>query len=492
MLWSLVKILVFVALAGTLALGAGYLMETTGGVRLTFGGMEYSFSPLQSVIAAVALVVAVWIFLKLLSLLVAVLKFLNGDDTAISRHFDRGRERKGYQALAEGMTALASGEPRVAMTKAARAERFLQKPELTNLLTAQAAELSGDTKKATDTYKTLIKDERTRFVGVRGIMKQKLAEGDKETARKLAQKAFELKPGHEETQDTLLQLQAQARDWAGARATLGAKLKSGTLPRDVYTRREAVLALSEASEILDENASVETREDAIQANRMSPDLIPAAVLAARSYVDMGKPRNATRVIRKAYQAQPHPDLAAAFAEIVPDETPAERVKRFDQLTKIHPENPETALVKAEMLIVDEQFPEARRALAPLIEATPDARALTLMAAVERGQGASDTVVQGWLARALNAPRGPQWICGNCNHAHAQWRPVCEKCDAFDTLSWQAPTVSELVSPTGAHMMPLLVGARVEDETPVPDAEVIDAEDVSDATETDGDATEAAR
>lgn len=481
MLWSLVKILIFVALVGMLALGAGYLMETEGGVRLTVAGMEYSLSPLQSVLAALVLVLLVWVLLKLLSLMVAVAKFLNGDETAISRYFDRGRERKGYQALADGMMALASGEARVAMTKAARAEKYLQKPELTNLLTAQAAEMSGDTKKATETYKTLIQDDRTRFVGVRGIMKQKLAEGDSDTALKLAEKAFALKPHHEEVQDTLLRLQARAHDWSGARATLGAKLKSGSLPRDVYTRREAVLALSEAANVIDQDASIEAREDAIQANRLSPDLIPAAAMAARSYIKQGKARNASRVLRKAWQAQPHPDLAAAFAEIQPDETPAERVKRFEQLTSIHPDNPESKLVKAELLIVAEQFPQAGRVLSGLIDSNPDSRALTLMAAVERGQGATDSVVQGWLARALNAPRGPQWVCGNCNHAHAHWRPVCEKCEAFDTLSWETPAAPEMATPTGTHMLPLIVGsgseADIAEET-LPSVDLLEAEDVT--------------
>ena len=47
-------------------------------------------------------------------------------------------------------------------------------------------------------------------------MKQKLSEGDTETARQLAEKALALRPKHEEVQDTLLKLQAQAEDWAGA------------------------------------------------------------------------------------------------------------------------------------------------------------------------------------------------------------------------------------------------------------------------------------
>lgn len=457
MLWSLLKLLIFVAIIALLTFGASYLMESHGGVQITVAGTEYTLGPLLSVIAALALFALTWLLLKLASLLVAVLRFINGDETALSRYFDRGRERKGFQALSEGLMALASGEARTAMHKAARAEKYLKRPELTNLLIAQAAEQAGDTRKAAEAYKKLVTDDATRFVGVRGILKQKLAEGDTTTALKLAEKALQLKPRHQETQDILLMLQTQGRDWSGARSTLTAKLKSGTMPRDLYTRRDAVLALSEARDIWSEDASIEAQEEAIKANRLSPDLVPAAALAARSYIAKGKPRQAARVLKKAWEAQPHPDLAAAFAEIAPNETPAERVKRFSALTRIHPDHPETRMLMAELNIVAEDFPEARRALSPLIEDHPDARALTLMAAIERGEGASDAVVQGWLARALKAPRGAHWVCDKCNHIHADWQPTCENCGSFDTLTWKTPKTPELASATGAHMLPLIVG-----------------------------------
>ncbi|WP_406647186.1 heme biosynthesis HemY N-terminal domain-containing protein [Aliisedimentitalea scapharcae] len=472
MLWSLLKILVFVAIIGLLALGAGILMETAGGVQITFAGTEYTLGALQSVIAFGALVVLVWAFLKLLSLLVATLRFLNGDETALSRFFDKGRERKGYQALADALMALASGEGRQAMAKAARAERYLEKPELTDLLTAQAAEMTGDTRKAAETYKRLVTNHQTRFVGVRGIMKQKLSEGDTDTARLLAEKALALRPKHEEVQDTLLKLQAQAQDWAGARQTLSTKLKTGTLPRDVYKRRDAVLALSSAKDLLADGATTEQQERAIEANRLSPDLVPAAAMAARADIAKGKKRAAIKVLRKAWETQPHPDLAHAFAEIEPDETAEQRVKRFTALTKIHPDHTETRLLAAELNIVAEDFPEARRSLGDLIDKAPDARAFTLMAAIERGEGASDAVVQGWLARALQAPRGPQWVCDNCHHTHVEWAPVCDTCASFDTLSWKAPEAAEVSSATGAHMLPLIVRS-LEDKSEAPaDTEVV--------------------
>ena len=481
MLWSLLKILVFVALIGLLALGGGMLMETAGGVQVTVAGTEFTLSALQSVMALGVLLVVLWLLLKLASLLVATLRFLNGDETALSRYFDKGRERKGYQALADGLMALASGEGRQAMAKAARAERYLEKPELTDLLTAQAAEMAGDTRKAADAYKRLLTNNQTRFVGVRGIMKQKLSEGDADTARQLAEKALALRPKHEEVQDTLLKLQAQAEDWAGARQTLSTKLKTGTLPRDVYKRRDAVLALSSSRELLAEGASVEQQERAIEANRLSPDLVPAAALAARAHIARGKKRAAAKVLRKAWDVTPHPDLAHAFAEIEPEETAAQRVKRFAVLLKSHPEHTETRLVAAELHIVAEDFPEARRALGDLVEKAPDARAFTLMAAIERGEGATDAVVQGWLARALQAPRGPQWVCDNCHHIQAEWTPVCENCGSFDTLSWTTPQTPEISSgATGAHMLPLIVGAledKSEAEEEAAEAEVVDLVEV---------------
>ena len=462
MLTSLFKIVLFLMIVVAIAFGATYLMDgentIIGDLMITLGGVEYTLSAIEAVIVLTLLVILIWIGLKLMSLLVATLRFINGDDTAISRYFNRSRERRGYRALSEGMMALASGDADAAMTKAGQAERYLQQPTLTNLLAAQAAEMSGNTTRAEQIYKELIKDPQTRFVGVRGIMKQRLATGDTDVALKLAQKAFELKPKHDEVQDVLLQLQAKSHDWQGARKTLGVKLKQGKIPRDVHKRREAVLALSQAAEVIDEENSIEKRETAIEANRLSPDLLPAAAMAAREYIAQSKPKLAVRVIKKAWESQPHPDLAAAFSEIAPNETPQERLKRFAQLSKLSPMHIESRLMMAELNLAAEDFPAARRALGDIVENEPDARALTIMAAIERGEGSSDEVVRGWLTKALSAPRGPQWVCDKCNTIHSDWVPVCSSCDALDTLSWKEAPQNEMQSSTGIEMLPLLMGA----------------------------------
>ena len=143
MLWSLIKIIFFIGVVGALAWGAGFLLESDGGLQISALGYEVSPGPLGSVLLLVALVFVVWLLLKVLALLVAVWKFLNGDETALSRYFDRNRERKGFEALSEGLMALASGEGRVAMAKAAKADKYLADEQVAGALGLYEGEIPG-------------------------------------------------------------------------------------------------------------------------------------------------------------------------------------------------------------------------------------------------------------------------------------------------------------------------------------------------------------
>lgn len=478
MLWPLLKILLFVAVVAGLTLGLGQLLESDGGIRIAVADTEFLLGPVQAVILAVLALLLLWLVLRVAGLLVAVLRFINGDETAISRYFDRNRERRGFDALTDGMLALAAGEGERAAARAAKAEKLLARPELTNLLNAQAAEMQGEHGRAEEYYKRLLGTDRTRFVAVRGLMRQRLEAGDTETALKLAEKAFAIQPRHKDTQDILLKLQTGKSDWQGARATLLAKKRAGSLPRDLYRRRDAVLALQDAARLLQEGKQHLAHEAAVEANRLSPDLVPAAAMAARAHIAEDKERYAVKVIKKAWAVAPHPDLAAAFAEIDPDETPRQRLDRFAKLLKIHPEHEETRLLQAELLIAAEDFPAARRALGDLAEKRPIARVLTIMAAIERGEGSEDAVVRGWLTRALTASRGAQWVCDKCQHVHGQWNAVCGNCGSLDTLSWREPADSAPTpSPTQTELLPLIVKAPETTSTTaaedMPEAELLD-------------------
>lgn len=473
MFWTLIKILLFVAIVVGLAYGAGMLMDSNQTVGLMLLDMEFVLGPVQAVIALIVFIFALWVVLKLLGFAMAVLRFMTGDETAIRRFFMRNREKRGLDALLSAMIAQAEGDGKTAIAKAEKAHKLLNRPVMTNLLVAQAAEMKGNQALAIESYKALLTDNRSRFVGVQGLMRAKLGEGDKDNARALAAKALEMQPAHEATQNMLLQLQTEAEDWAGARKTLMVKKSSGYLPRDVWRRRDAILALQDADSMAAAGDLARAREAAIEANRLSPDLIPAAVSAAQALVAQDKGSYAAKVIKRAWKVQPHPELAAAYAAIEKGETPSQRRTRFEKLLQIQPDADEARLLRAELLIVEEDFPAARRALGDLCTTNPTVRALTIMAAIERGEGADDAVVRGWLARALTAKRGPQWVCGKCQHVHASWQAICDNCGAFDTLEWRDVPDSAGPSATQTELLPLIVGSLPQPAGA--DAEIVEAD-----------------
>lgn len=467
MLWSLVKILFFIGIAAALTYGAGYLLEAEGGVRFQFNGQERSLTPLGFLIALVVLMVAVWIILKLAGLCVAIVRTFLGDNTALARYFDRNRERKGYDALAQSMMALASGDARKAQTKAQKAEKYLNRPEITGLLTAQAAEANGDKARAGEIYKAMLSNDKARFVGIKGLLKHQLDTGNTDTALKLAEKAFALNPKNGEVTDTLFGLQSKSSDWAGARTTLAAKVRQSALPREVGKRREAVLLVADAFAAQQNENGAAARDAAYHANRIAPDFVPAASLAATLHTEAGEQRKSTKLLKKAWTTAPHPDLAAAFAAIAPDETADARLTRFQALIATNPNHPESKMVGAELALAAEDFPAARRALGDLAEEDPTTRSLAIMAAIEKGEGAPDTVVRGWLAKALSVPRSETWICSNCNAVHGAWAPICDSCEAFDTFTWTRPSEKGQTDSTAAAMLPLIIGA-LEDGTAKPE------------------------
>ncbi|MRX49646.1 heme biosynthesis protein HemY [Paracoccus sp. S-4012] len=467
MIQSLLKILFFFAVVLALALGAERIAATGEPVRIVFEGVEYTLGPLQAVVVAILLLIVAWLLMKLVGFVLSLLGFALGERNDVDRWFDRRRQQKGYAALSEGMLAVASGEGRLAQDQAAKAARYLDQPHLTNLLAAQAAEVAGDATAADSAYRRMLEDDRTRFVGIRGLMQQRLRQGDTQTALKLAEKAYAIRPRNIALQDQLLSLQAQAHDWKGARGVLKDKRRRGDLPKDVHIRRDAVLALQEAREVLAHGNSISAREAAISANRASPDLIPAAVLAARSYIARKDPKNAARVLEKTWGIRPHPSLAAAYAEIAPEESPSQRLRRFQPLLKQQADDPETRMLHAELLLAAEDFPGARRALGDLAEKHPTVRSLAIMAAIARGEGADESLVRGWLARAMTASRGPQWVCDNCHNVMEDWAPTCDSCNAFDTLTWREPDRHlEAASPYGVEMLPLIVGRPAGSEAHV--------------------------
>ncbi|MEM7269585.1 MAG: heme biosynthesis HemY N-terminal domain-containing protein [Pseudomonadota bacterium] len=435
------------------ALAFVFLKDATGGVNVELNGQVYGpFRPLEFVGVVVVIALLLWALTKLFGFLVALVRFFSGDETALSRYWNRSRERRGFDALSHGLIALAEGDGKAALTRAKKAERLLERPGLTRLLMAQSAEAAGDPDLARNYYKELASDPDTAFVGTRGLLAEALRKGETDRALKLARHAFALKGKDAEVITTLFGLQSQSEDFKGARETLAAAAAAKTLTKDVVTRREAVLLLAEARATDD---AAQKRDFTLRAAKGAPGLTPAVVDAAAILAGEGAMRKARNMLQDAWRQAPHPAIAAGYAELAPDETPAERRLRFQHLTKIAPDHPESRMLAAELALADKDWDGAVAALGDLAETKPTARALAIMAAATKGRNESDEMVSAWLRRAVAAPRGAEWVCDVCGEHHEEWMPACESCSAFDTLTWKDPPAREDAAAANAALSPLM-------------------------------------
>ena len=484
MILMLIRTLLWGLAILAVALAFDWLRDSTGGITVDLNGRAYGpFAPLEFVGLVLAIGLLIWLLIKAFSFCVALVRFFSGDETALSRYWNRSRERRGFDALSEGLISMAEGDGGKALTKARKAERLLSRPGLTRLVMAQAAEASGDASLARTYYKQLASEPETAFVGTKGLLAEALRKGETDRALKLAEHAYALKPKEGEVLTTLFGLQSQTENWAGARKTLAASVSARTLPKDVAARREAVLLLAEARE---SNDSGDVLSLTFAANKKSPGLAPAAADAAALHKEHDSMRRARRALKDAWRLNPHPDLAAAFAKLEPEEDASARRKRFKELLDIKPEHHETRLLAAELALADNDFDGAAIALGDLAAEHPTTRSLTIMAAIEKGRGADDAVVRGWLAKAVSAPRGPQWVCGNCGAVHVDWSPTCANCDAFDTLDWTDRNEPDDPIASNLAMAPLMADPEAEPEISVPAADGETEEDAADTADAGAD------
>jgi HemY protein len=467
MIWLVLRVLIFVAVVAGIAGAAGLLVDTTGAVTITWGGWEYPPLSLVEFVGVVLLTMLVLFLLyKLAGLLLAVLRFAMGDETALSRYWSRAKERRGFAALGQAQVALADGDLDAAARMARKATRLLGQRDLTDLLGAQIAEARGDVAEARRRYRALAKEPPTAMVGVKGLLAQAVKQGETERALKFAEHAFTLRPKDPQVQQALFDLQVKRGGWEGALRTLTAMARNKTLPKDVVDRRQAVVNVERASEAEKVGEHRKALEAADAAVKAAPGLAPAAAFAARLHIAEGDVARAARILKEAWRMAPQPDLAQAFAEIARDETPAQRRRRFRDLIGANPDHDESKFLSAELAIADADWSAARKALGTLPSEKPTNRSLAMMAAVEKGEGASEAVVRGYLARAVTAPRGAHWVCDRCAAAPGAWSAVCPSCGGFDTLAWrETGEANEAVS---ASMLPLIVGDeedadRLDDE-----------------------------
>jgi HemY protein len=414
-----------ILIAAALVVAAAWLLASLHGhVAIQLGDLSVEMATPVFALGLLVLVLAGWGVLNGFGILVTLPRRVR---TARARR----AHRLGDLAITRALVALAAADSGGARRESGRARRYLGDTPQTLFLAAQAARLGGLESEAETLFRSLAARDDAPLLGLRGLLQQAVTRENWPEAAALARRAEETYPGAAWLREERLRLAIQTGAWRDALALAGPNA-----PRAVYA---AAAAQAEA----DPDEAIRL---ARQAWKDDPTLIPAALVYAERLRAAGRESRAQSVLRDAWQAAPHPDLAAAtFAGI---DDPMQRLKTAERLVAGNPDHPESHLLLARCALAAGLPGEARRHAETACERLNERRLWILLADIEEAEHGPTEAMRDALRRAAMADPDPTWRCAGCGTSFPLWHAACANCGTPGRISWEGAAKVPVNEATG--------------------------------------------
>src|SRR4051812_26811544 len=426
----MLRIVIFLVLIALAAAGAAWVADQPGDLVLTAGSFRATttlprFVFLLGLFAAA--VVLVW----------SLLTMAWRAPGRLRRRRHEKRHARGRHAITHGLLAIGHGDTALARRHADTARRLAANDPLALLLHAQSAQLEGNRDEAQRVFRAMAEREDTRLLGLRGLFIEAQRADDPVGAVMIAEEALKLSPASNWASHAVLGFRCAKGDWSGALAILDNNFSARLIDRPAYRRQRAVLLTARALETESSDRDL-SRRSVMEAIKLAPTLVPAAVLASKYESEAHRVRHAMRIVEAAWVVHPHPDLADAYAHVRLGDSARERLARVESLAAKAPGHIESALALARAAIDASEFGRARAALASFVGA-PTQRVAMLMAEVERNEHGDSGRARAWTLRAVRALHDPAWTADG--YVSDRWRPVSPVSGRLDAFQWQTPVAA---------------------------------------------------
>jgi HemY protein len=446
----MLRVIFYFAIVVALGFGFSWLADRPGELDVTFGGNHYNVPLITAAAGVVAIVAAILIIWWLI-------KSIIQSPYTLRRHFRARKRDRGYQSLSTGLIAAGAGDAEAARRMTKQAGKLLNSDQepLIKLLEAQTAMLEGRSDDARKGFEAMIEDPETKLLGLRGLYIEAQRVGAREAARHYAAEAAKEAPQLEWASSAVMGQLCSEGDWDGALKLVEARKQALAHSKDVVKKERAALLTAKAMATVDVDHA-HAKAIALEANKLAPDLVPAAVVAARALFADGEVRKGSKILEAAWKCSPHPDIASTYVYGRAGDTVQDRLKRAKHLVTLRSNNAEGSLAVARAAYEAGDYRLARDNAEQVLRGSPRESAYLLLADIEEAETGDQGKVRQWLAQAVKAPRDPAWTADG--YVSEQWSPVSPVTGRLNSFEWKVPVeqlspVIEVEKPEVAEAVP---------------------------------------
>lgn len=426
----MIRILIFLIVVFILGLGFAWLADRPGELVVTFNNYQYQVTLMVAAVAGVAVVAAVMLSWW-------ILKSLWNSPRTVNRYFRARRRDRGYQSLSTGLIAAGAGDNGLARKMGNQASSLLSSDQepLIHLLVAQTMLLEGKFDEARGKFEQMLDDPESELLALRGLFLEAQRLGDRDAARHYAGRAAELAPQLTWASNASIETRTMEGDWDGALKLIESQASTKQISKEDANHRKAVLLTAKSMAMIDGDPAA-ARSAALEAHKLMPEFVPAAVAAGKVLFRQAEMRKGSRILETLWKRTPHPEIAEVYVHARSGDSTHDRLKRARRLQSLKKHHVESALAVARAANDAGEFREAREAIEAALKLEPRESAYLLLADIEENETGDQGRVRHWLAKAVRAQRDPAWTADG--YVSESWAPVSPITGAIGAFEWKVP------------------------------------------------------
>ena len=406
-----------------------FLISNSFNIFFDIGDLSYNFSSNLLVIAFVVLILTV----VLINFIYFKTKFVFQKYSYVKK---LTRTQKGYDFFVESMIALLNKDNKSATNSARKMKGILKEDTSLNLLLqSEILKIEKKFDELNNVYDLMIKNNKTKTLGYRGLMEQSLKQQDYHHAFIYGEKLFLLNPKIDKLYQTLLNVIAKTKNW-NQLINITDRAYSNKIIKKEEANENKSIALYEIAKIKMKSNVKEAIKLTEKAISLKGNFSPYIKLYTQILFTNNNNFKALKVLKKYWNQTPNSLLRLSITEVL-KENKINEIEFIQRLISKNQNNEESKKILIDFAIYFNNWSVARDNIKGLIGSNPSREICLFMSEIELGEFNDIQKSEGWKLRANNTGSDYYWVCKITNNPQKNWSALSNS-GYFNSLEWIQP------------------------------------------------------